>query len=229
MPKSFWMPTDDPGKRDWLIHFAGEIPAHAATIGVIPAEVTSVQNDAAYFDYLLRSQTAYSDAAQQWTAFKNKARNGTGTTMGPLPTAPTLGAAPDAVLPGIFTRLAALVARVKKHPGYAIAIGQALDIIGAEQTVDTTGAKPVLKLELHAGHPNVKWKKGSFDSVELWVDRADGKGFVFLDIDTAPDYLDNSPLPAPGQTALWKYKGIYRLHDQRVGEWSDVVEIVVRG
>lgn len=155
-------------------------------------------------------------------------RNGDGASMGPLPIAPVLDDPPDAVAPGIFIRVPALAARIKKHPGYTESIGQALDIIGAEQTVDTANAKPVLKIDLRAGHPHLKWKKGAFDGVEIWVDRGDGKGFVYLATVTGPEYLDNAPLPASDQTALWKYKGIYRLHDQRVGEWSDVVEIVVR-
>ena len=34
---------------------------------------------------------------------------------------------------------------------------------------------------------------------------------------------------AAGQSALWKYKGIYRQGDDRVGQWSDVVSIPVAG
>ncbi len=34
---------------------------------------------------------------------------------------------------------------------------------------------------------------------------------------------------APGQTALWKYKAIYRLADEQVGQWSDVVSQAVQG
>jgi hypothetical protein len=116
-------------------------------------------------------------------------------------------AAPAAVPPGIFKRLTALVGRIKSHPGYTEAIGRDLDIIGAKQVVDTANAKPVIKLELSAGHPNVKRVNGGFDSLEIMVDRGDGT-FVFLTIDTIPDYLDTAPLPAPGQSALWKYKAI---------------------
>jgi hypothetical protein len=27
--------------------------------------------------------------------------------------------------------------------------------------------------------------------------------------------------------ALWKYKAIYRLHDQQVGQWSDIMSVAV--
>jgi hypothetical protein len=36
-------------------------------------------------------------------------------------------------------------------------------------------------------------------------------------------------MPPAGQSALWKYKGIYLQADQRVGQWSDVVSIPVAG
>ncbi len=34
---------------------------------------------------------------------------------------------------------------------------------------------------------------------------------------------------AAGVSAVWKFKGIYRLNDQPVGQWSDVATIGVMG
>jgi hypothetical protein len=59
-------------------------------------------------------------------------------------------------------------------------------------------------------------------SLELWKGWGDGKGFVLLTYTISTDYADLSPLPAAGVSAVWKYKGIYRLNDQQVGQWSDV-------
>ena len=227
MAKAYFLAPDDEGKDSQLTNIANKIGTYKTTLGLEDAVVTSTQADAAYFHYALNSQKQVANFAQQWTAYKNAARNGTGASLGPAPVPPTLGIAPTAVPPGIFKRLTALVARIKAHPGYTEAIGQDLDIIGAEQTLDTTHAKPTLKLELSAGHPNVKWTKGGFDALEIWVDR--GTGFAYLAIDTVPDYLDTAPLPAPGASALWKYKAIYRLNDQQVGQWSDVVSLAVNG
>lgn len=52
---------------------------------------------------------------------------------------------------------------------------------------------------------------------------------MFLAVDTIPDYSDTSSMPAAGQSALWKYKAIYRQDDERVGQWSDVASIPVAG
>jgi len=75
----------------------------------------------------------------------------------------------------------------------------------------------------------INWVKQGMDALELWVDRGDGKGFVFLAIDSILDYTDTAAMPPAGQSALWKYKGIYIQADQRVGQWSDVVSIPVTG
>jgi len=44
-----------------------------------------------------------------------------------------------------------------------------------------------------------------------------------------PDYLDTAGLPPAGQSAAWKYRAIYLLDDQPVGQWSDPVSIAVMG
>lgn len=138
-----------------------------------------------------------------------------------------LGIAPTEVAPGIIGRATALVARIKPAPGYTESIGQALQIIGAEHPVDPTALKPVLYATLDAGHVDISWLKQGMDALELWVDR--GAGFVFLAIDSIPDYTDTAAMPPAGQSALWKYKGIYIQADQRVGQWSDVGSIPVAG
>jgi hypothetical protein len=226
MAKSYFIPADEPGKRTWLNNFAAKLPTYAATVGVTPAEVTQTTADAAYFAFVMDAQNQHTKTTRDWTAYKNALRNG--TTVGAMPTTPALGVPPTAVPAGIFGRVSAIAARIKKHPAYTEAMGQDLGIIGAEQTIDPTVMKPVLELTLQAGHPNVGWTKSGMDGIEIWVDRGTGT-FAFLTIDTVPDYLDTYALPAYGASAVWKYKAIYRLNDEQVGSWSDVATIVVMG
>jgi hypothetical protein len=227
MPKGPVIPKDDDGKTPWLSNIAGKLNTYAGIVGVSPAEVTQVVQDKAFWEYVMDAKNKFANHAQDWTAYKNAARSG--DALGNMPTPPALGAAPALVPPNIFGRIGALIVRIKKHPGYTDAIGNDLDIIGAEQTIDPSTMKPVLNLILQAGHPLVRWKKQGMDAIELQVDRGDGKGFVFLAIDTIPDYLDTADLPAAGASAVWKYRGIYRLADERVGQWSDVASISVMG
>lgn len=227
MPKSYYLPSDDAGKGAWLNNLAAKLPSYSAALGLTAADTASVAADAAFFAYCLNSVGQVAAYSQQWTAYKNAARNGAGASLGAAPAAPSLGVAPAEAAPNIFGRATALVARIKVAPGYTDSIGQALQIVGADQTVDLTNLKPVLTATLDAGQITVGWTKQGMDAVEIFVDR--GTGFVFLAIDTVPDYTDTAPMPAAGQSALWKYKAIYRQGDDRVGQWSDVVSIPVAG
>lgn len=227
MAKTPFMPRDDDGKRDWLANFSSKLGHYAGSIGVTGIEVTATQADSAYWTWVLTVRNLYTSYAQLWTAFKNTAREG--VTLGANPVAPAVPAAPTAVPAGIFTRASLLAARIKKHPGCTPAIAQDLNIVGAAQAFDATTMKPVLTLILDAGQPNVGWKKQGMEGIQIWVDRGDGKGFVFLAVDTVPDYRDTAALPAPGASAVWKYKAIYLLNDEQVGQWSDVASISVMG
>ena len=229
MAKLYFMPATDAGKAGLLLNIANKLPGLKTTLNLTDADVTGVQADAAYFNWVLNNQVEVVTYGQEWTAYKNAARNGTGPTLGPEPVAPVIAPAPTAVAPGVIPRALALIARIKTSPGYTEAIGKSLGIIGADSTIDTTTLKPILTADLQAGQVVVGWTKQGMDGVEIHVDRGDSKGFVFLAIDTVPDYNDTAPLPATGQAALWKYMAIYRQGDDRVGQWSDVVSIAVAG
>ena len=124
-------------------------------------------------------------------------------------------------------RLTALVSRLKTARNYNEAIGRDLQIIGAEQTVDTGDWKPALDLGMQAGHPVIKWPKGDAEAIEIWADRGDGQGFSLATVASGADYTDTTATPATG--AVWKYKAIYRLRDAQVGQWSGVVSVAVGG
>jgi len=226
MAKDAFLPRTEPGKRKWINNWDPKLATYAPDVGVTPAEVTQAAADALFFNYVCDAHDQHNKTTRDWTAFKNAAASG--NTMGSLPTTPALPTAPPTVPPNIFGRNVALALRIKQHPNYTEAMGQDLGIIGAEQTTDYTSLKPSLKIILQAGHPIIGWRKQGMDSLELWVDRGDGKGFVFLAIDTVPGYTDTAALPA-GASAVWKYKGIYRESDVQVGQWSDVVSTPVMG
>src|ERR1035437_5843835 len=227
MKKIPYLPTDDAGKDLWLTNLGAKFNMYALPLGFVAADATALTADAAYFHWALVSQGQIAAYAQQWTTYKNAARNGPGISLGLAPVAPSLVAAPAAVAPNIIGRATLLVARIKVSLTFTEAIGQALGVIGADHVVDVNSLKPVITARLDAGQVNIGWTKQGMDGLEIQVDR--GTGFVFLAIDTIPDYTDSAPLPAAGQSALWKYKAIYRQADERVGQWSDVVSLPVAG
>ena len=80
----------------------------------------------------------------------------------------------------------------------------------------------------NGGHPEIIWKKKNFTGLDIYVDRGEGK-FTFLATHMQPNYIDMAPLPAYGQSAIWIYVAVYRMGDKQTGDYSDIVEVVVKG
>jgi hypothetical protein len=175
------------------------------------------------FAYLVNQVEIYTSAKEQRVDYKNLIKDGPiGTPGGALPVAPAAGTVPAVVAPGIFPRLAQQVQRIKNSPTYTDAIGKDLGIIGAQVTVDTATMKPSLGLVIKGGQVEVQWTKGDADSIRIESDK--GSGWQFLSIDSVPHYTDTTPITAP---ATWKYRAMYIVADELVGQWSDVASIGV--
>ena len=229
MPNSSFMPNDNGGRADLLDHLAATLPKYATLLDYSNDDLAEAQADALAYRHALHSAGDASAYSQHWTAFRNLLwEGGAGSGDWPLPLVqnPPI---PPAVTPGIVTRLWATAARIKAHKNYTQAIGQDLWLIGPTQVIDPSTWKPILKIQIKAAHPVILWTKGKASAIEIWVDRGDGNGFASLTINTEPPTNDNTPLPAAGASALWKYKAVYLLHDEQVGQWSDVVSVTVGG
>ncbi|UOA08547.1 hypothetical protein [Methylobacter sp. S3L5C] len=220
-----FMPNTDDDKADLLEHLAITLPRYADLLGISSQDLAALNADALCFRYALQALGVVQAYSQAWTSFKNLLRDG-GTGNAGWPAMPILPEPiPPAVQPGIIPRLSALAKHIKAHKNYTPAIGHDLWLIGAEQVIDTSTWKPILSVYSEAGHPVIQWTKGGASALEIWTDRGDGNNFVFLGINIEPNSKDSSPLPTTG--AVWKYKAIYRLHDQQVGQWSDVISVAV--
>jgi len=136
---------------------------------------------------------------------------------------PVLPTAPAPVPSGILNRVRSLVQRIKTAPGYTDAIGQDLNIIAPVNTVDISTLMPVLKAKADVGRPHLKWKKGIAEALDLYCDHNDGNGFVFVGRFLRPEYLDLTQ-PSGGKISdSFKYKGVYVIADQQVGQMSQVL------
>ena len=120
-----------------------------------------------------------------------------------------------------------MVNRIKAHQNYTKSIGQNLGIEKSIEILDTDAAQPVLKAVMRGGKVNLLWKKGRYSGILLEKDS--GNGFVVLDRDFTPPFVDNSQLPASGESAIWMYRASYLMKDEKVGVWSDIVTITVAG
>lgn len=228
--KASYLAKDDKGKVVWLKQFASATPTYAVVLEITPAEQTSLDNDSAMYEYIvLIMHPAFKTKVQDVTSFKNIMRDGPlGTPTPPTPVAPTLPAAPTPVEPGIFKRVAKFVQRLKNHPNYTENMGEDLGIVGGEMTFEESELKPILKGALDANRPKIVWQKGPFaDSIDLYVDRELNDNYVYLTNDAEPDYIDTYPMPQDAASVVYRYKGIYRINDEQVGQFSDPITITV--
>ena len=226
MTKDF-IPTSDRGKADFLENLAAKLGGYATLLGLTPAEVASVQADAAMFNCVLDMQEAYKTFKKDLTKFKDTLRDGDPDPLGPFPANPALPPPPAPVDKNIFGRTRSLVTRIKAAAAYNKAIGEDLGIVGDEHVIDIPNLKPELKGRVEAGRPVINWTKGPADALDIYVDRLDGAGFVFLVTSLKPNYIDKFPFPAGTLSVVYDYKAIYRIDDKQVGQFSDPIRVTV--
>ena len=226
---SNYLETNDEKFAVQIGNFGSKVGGYQALFGLNASEVTAAQNDAAFFQWIVTNAEKVDTYKRNWISFKTIARKGaTNITNNTAPNAPVLDTMPTAVAQGIEFRFATLVNRIKAHQNYTVAIGQNLGIeLTTTQNLDLDGAQPTLKVVLRGGKVNLDWKKGKFEGI--MIEKDSGSGFVMLDKDLRPNFIDNSPHPAQGESAIWKYRAMYLFSDQQVGLWSDIVTTSVAG
>lgn len=212
-----------------LLNFSSKVGTYQTDFNLLPAEITSIKNDAAFLDWTVKNHKKIDTYKKNWTTFKNILKKGeSNVTINSIPATPALDTAPAVVPPGIVTRFSTLVAKIKAHEKYTTAIGENLGIeSSASEKIDLDNAQPTLKAVVRGTNVNLLWKKGKYGGI--LIEKDSGQGFITLDKDFHPDFIDNTPLPSGNETALWKYRAIYLLNDEKVGKWSDTITISVNG
>ena len=221
----------DAALNQQLKTFAGKIDTYSAPLGITATEVASIKADAAAMDYVMANQDAVQTFGQNYTAFKDLLRNGGSPMLGAAPTPPVFAAPPTMPEPNIESRFRMLLQRITHTTAYNKSVGEDLGIEAPSDAATKAAleaGKPVFRIEPSSGgHPNLRWTKGKYQGIEIWKDA--GTGFIKLDRDMRPDFIDKTDLPKAGTTALWKYKMIYLVNDEPIGNWSDVVSVTVVG
>lgn len=212
-----------------LGNFASKIPLYADVFGFTAEEVSAIQNDAAYFGWVVNSFKKMATYKKHWTAYKTELLSNKISSNNTLtPIIPALETAPAEVSTGIVPRFTTMVNRIKAHPNYNSGIGQNLGVVYTPPAKwDAENAKPILKAVIRAGIVNLDWKKGSYDGI--LIEKDSGNGFVVLDKSLRPNYRDKSIMPPLGSSAVWKYRAMYLAGDEQLGQWSDIVTLSVMG
>lgn len=209
--------TELPG---WFNNFSINLPAHAANLGLVQADLDAVALDAATVEFVVHGVVAVRDYSGSWTDFKDamlKGEDGS-DSIPPLPNLSVEQLPPIDIL----RRTRELVNRIKSHPNYTAAIGQALGIIGPEESEPE--AKPTGKAtRLPNYEVEITFVKRGFDGVDIEGQRGDETAWTYLAFDGRSPYVDRRPPLTPGQPEVRRFRLRYRKHDELVGEYSDVL------
>ncbi|MFT3933615.1 MAG: hypothetical protein QM726_08385 [Chitinophagaceae bacterium] len=229
MDKQYYLPNKDTDKLSWLANLNSKLGNYAAKYGITNDELADVGNIYDDFMYRLHAVEKVTSYSKFWTAYKNALRDGINpgaTVQAPAPL--DFGRPPVAAEPGGFTRIAAIVKKIKSLKTYSDADGQDLQIVGTTTPVDFSTLTPKVSIQAgNAGMPEIVWNKQGMDGVAIYKDSGNGSGFTLYDLDNHPNWTDKHTLPTTA--TLWKYKLIYRLDDEEVGQWSVVLSINVGG
>lgn len=243
--KDGFMPRRDQDIPPWLNNFVDRLmapaPDYKTKYNIADAEVTLLDLGRKGVVWMYTNAYGNRVSSTQYTQFKKDILYGRPGLVGPLtfPTPATFTAVPTTgtppvpitIMPDVLGLAASIGKRIKNSVNYDPADGAALGLEGtteyipsAEETAPNLGKSHLTT----GGRVEVDWTKGRFDGVKIEVDRGDGKGWVFLAVDTQPNYVDTVK-PAPGTSAKYRYRAIYLLDDEEYGQWSQPFEITVQG
>ena len=216
----------------WLGNFRNKLPLYAAALVLAAGRVTAAQADCDWLIYVIGTWLpAVRTFSKSCTNAVDDAEFGTlvGAMALPTFTGPAGGTPVDA---GALTRIFTLVQDIRNKPTCTDAIISDLGMVGSEELApDWTVFGPVLKLTRAPAAVTVGWtwrgKAAFLDQCEIEVDRGDGQGWRLLAIDTTPGYVDTFPIPTT--PTKWQYRAIYRVGDQRMGQWSAEASVIVGG
>ncbi len=233
----FW-PPDAEGKRDWLIHWNVTItPALITKYSLASADMTYLQKAERVLGYLIELKTV----ADAWSQSITEKRDGMfslpPTTTLVLPANPALPAPPTTsggatldIACGLDVTVARIAAQMKRSPAYDVADGELLGIEGpAVPAPDPATTRPKLTAKIiTGGAPELRVKISPFRSWELWGDFGTGT-FAMVQVALRSRLLCGHALPAPGHSAVWKFKAIFRDGNSQFGQFSDVLPVTVFG
>ncbi|MFM2224627.1 MAG: hypothetical protein RJA07_829 [Bacteroidota bacterium] len=193
--KKGFIPRADGNKKTWAANLKTNIAAQAPLVGLIAADVSSVQGSCT--DIVNQIDTAEQAQQAAKAATANKVSHVSADEK----------------------NLRNYVRRIKANPGYTDTIGQVLGIIGDDHHVDEANSKP----ELKASKVPQGWQldfnlHGHFDGINIYKRAAGAPDFSFLARDTASPYIDTAA--AQPDTHYYAY---YVIADTEVGQRSDEV------
>lgn len=201
-----FIPSADDAKIIWLTNLRDTIDTYSATLGISAARVTQIK---AWCNDLIDEINATNTAKQAWlAAAASKATQETASIAG----------------------LRAEIALWKPNPNMTPTIGAALKIVGSGSSFDPNTYKAeITKVEVIAGHVQIKFRKGQTDGINLYCRLKGQSVWKFVSRDTNSPYDDYTALAVAGTPEVREYQAYGVLSDVQIGQPSDIVSVTFGG
>jgi len=231
MKKGPYLPVGNAQKGVWLNNFNNKLTTALATkLGVSTLEKGVLNDDTQAYTYCLAQTLASKTYEHQCVTFQQSLKNPPdGKVAIAFPVLELDGEIPKAVASGIFTRVSALVKKIKLSVNCTDDIKQALGIVGAEMEAKAAEdqSMPVLTGKMVAGYAQLKYTKAKNDGIRLESRRGAETAFSFLDKINKPVYSDKRPNLVEGQAEKREYRSWFFIGDEVIGQVSAVITVLV--
>ncbi|NJA04930.1 hypothetical protein HC024_04110 [Methylococcaceae bacterium WWC4] len=198
MAKSDYIPHPDNDLLIWHDRFRINLQAKYTDLGISAADLATIEADNQDLHNKIAAASAATAAAKHATAEKSASRS------------------------HAEEHVRAVVRRIKANARYTDAIGNLLGVIGSENSVDLSSAKPILSGVDHSGGVVVlKYLKSKSNGINIYSQRENDADFIFLARNNGPAFTDDRPLLVPGKPELRRYTAVYVVNDEEVGLFSD--------
>jgi len=208
-------------------NFAVKLAVHDPVLTTITAaDVTQASTNSTNLAAAVNTVNNIREDAQEYTNVKNIVLySPLGTAV---PTPPTATAYPlfgNGSIAGIIAWYRLMANRIKSDPGYTVAIGQDLGIIG---TPDVPGTDPpVLSgLALTGYNVEVGWAKAGHDGLRVRSQRGAEVDWTDLGNDQFPPFVDNRAPLVSGPPEERRYQGAYVDNDAVTTDWSATLTVI---
>jgi hypothetical protein len=202
-----FFPRKDAEKAQWGKRYKARIGEHGAALGLTPAQI-AVQQQAGQqiFDVTMK----FFQVQKQYDAAKNER---------------------DEVYAEQEKVIGDAVAAFKKNPGFNLAIGAAVGVIGTTKIQDETDLSPLIKTTAQHDHVRINFRKRYTEGISLYcriLGRNEGK-FEHLGFCSRSPFKDYRPTEKPGVPEVREYMALCIKNMKEIGQESSISTVTFRG
>lgn len=226
------IPQGNNERITWGNNFVAQFLLVAASLGFTNAETTDAVDDTVMMIYVIENAMGNQAFSKAGNAYKQDILGGV-DEGNESPKTPVLNAVakPAVIRPaGVLPRLQIVCARIKAHQNYTNVIGELLMIATTHEVTEIgENTKPTgTGTAMNFSKVRLDWVKGKFSGVIIESQRGDETEWTRLDRDFRSPFDDERPPLVAGKPEERRYRLMYFIDNELVGDWSDVIVVITK-